>query len=220
MTPGRTYVLIPENAGQCRLWSSILSMQVDDIEVCKYETPDPRFSSIGIYDPGILGVLLTPKLCVVYFSVELSSVGGRRSRSDKSTLYNISMHALKSDGSIFSWDLQRSYNEFGTFRKALSKVDSSLSSMLVNSKLPRALGNQALEGEIEKHLGDCENYFLGVLAIPAYRNLDVTKDFFYLNAAKAGRISVSRKNSRQRASTISSGRSSRGRRAMSVAENL
>ena len=61
---------------------------------------------------------------------------------------------------------------------------------------------------------------MGILAIPGYRNSEVTKDFFYLDAAKAGRLSIGGKKSKQRASTISSGRSSRGRRAMSVAENL
>ena len=218
MTPGRTYILIPESAGQCRLWSSILGMHVDDIEICNYETPDPRFLSIGIYKPGVLGVLLSPKICVVYFSVELSGFVGKNVH--KSNCYNISMHALKSDGSIFSWDLQRSYNEFDKFRKALSKVDSTLFSMLVDSKLPRALRIKASEEEIEKHLGDCENFFMGILAIPGYRNSEVTKDFFYLDAAKAGRLSIGGKKSKQRASTISSGRSSRGRRAMSVAENL
>ena len=199
-------------------------MHVDDIEICKYETPDPRFLSIGVYDPGVLGILLSPKICVVYFSVELLGFVGKNIQPDKFNRYNISMHALKSDGSIFSWDLQRSYNEFDKFMKALSKVDSTLSSMLVDSKLPRALRKKASENEIEKHLGDCENFFLRILAIPAYRNSEVIKDFFYLDAAEAGRVSTSRKMSAQRASTISSGRSSRGvsrgRRAMSVAENL
>ena len=42
-------------------------MHVDDIEICKYETPDPRFLSIGVYDPGVLGILLSQKFALYTF---------------------------------------------------------------------------------------------------------------------------------------------------------
>lgn len=217
---------MPSSAGQCQLWTWILKHYVDDVEVFQYEKPDLKYLNIGLSNPSSIGIMMTSKICIVYFSVELLSIDFTKSLRDKSMRYEISIHTVTNQGLISSWDVQRSHSEFVNFKKDIYKADPHLYNNLVHFKLPKPLTKNVFDEEIEKHLSECEKFLFSILSIPSYRKLDATHEFFYITMARTStklkKITsepVLRK-SKQRFSTVHSVEMPRRRRVMSIAENL